>query len=899
MCKAQTGEKAELEDWGKQMRGNKAVVMGWMLPALFLLSSVWLGASTARAANIEDFGIAAVSTSRSTSEAGRHPDLQLDLELNSEGGNVAGETEGVVNELPPGLIGNPNNVTDCSYAQFVTVFTNCPVDSQIGIVGIKLSGAANEELRPVYNVRSSNDEAVASIGFLALFYPTVVKIKVRTAGDYGLTATIGHSSGLAPLLAAKMTIWGNPADPIHDELRMTSLEGFALCKTACFAPEGKRPSGLTPLPFLSNPTACGEDQRVGFTVSSYQLPSQIFSAETELPPVTDCESVPFEPNFRFEPSSEEAGAPTGLRTVLHIPQTDAVNLPATSAMRDARVTLPEGMTINSAAAEGLEACSDSQVRFKQEVASDCPEGSKLGTAKFVSPALPEAIDGTIYQRTPEPGNLFRIWLVTDKLGLHLKLPGEISLDKQTGRLTTVFHETPQLPVEDIELNFKGGPQAPLKNPDTCGTYAAKYRLAPWSGNPPAIGKSEFTIDEGCDTSGFKPNLEAGVKDPVAGAFSPLIINLTRPDGDQNLGSFDITLPPGLLAKLKGVPLCSDGAAAAASCPADSQIGSVAVASGVGPEPLWIPQPGKAATAIYLAGPYKAAPNSVVTKVPAQAGPFDLGTVAVRAALDVDPDTARATVRTDSLPQILEGVPILYRTVHAEVTRDKFTIAPTNCRVMQVDSTITSIGGATASPTDRFQVGECAALRFGPKLRLRLQGGTARGAYPALTATLKTGKNEANIRRASVALPHSEFLAQEHINTVCTRVQFAAGNCPQGSIYGYAQATTPLLARPLKGPVYLRSSSNPLPDLVAALRGQFDINLVGRIDSKNGGIRTTFDSVPDAPVTKFVLRMKGGAKSLLVNSTDICVGQHRATAKMNGQNGKVHNFRPALRASCGG
>lgn len=271
----------------------------------------------------------------------------------------------------------------------------------------------------------------------------------------------------------------------------------------------------------------------------------------------------------------------------------------------------------------------------------------------------------------------------------------------------------------------------------------------------------------------------------------------------------------------------------------------------------------------MAGPYKGAPNSVVTKVPAQAGPFDLGTVAVRAALDVDPDTARASVKTDPLPQILEGVPVLYRTVHAEVNRDKFTIAPTNCRAMKVDSTVTSVGGAVAHPTDRFQVGECAALRFGPKLRLRLKGGTDRGEYPALTATLKTGKNEANIRKVSVALPHSEFLAQEHINTICTRVQFAADKCPKGSIYGYAKAVTPLLAKPLKGPVYLRSSDNKLPDLVAALDGQFDINLVGRIDSVDGGIRTTFPSVPDAPVTKFVLRMKGGAKSLLVNSTDIC------------------------------
>jgi hypothetical protein len=881
--------------------------VGAMLGNAFLLAVALSPAGTAGASEFDEFGFKEVSAAESTSVAGAHPDVTTRFELNSKENSEfpgalfsAGRAEDISIELPPGLVGNPNVVPRCTTGQFLKDF-NCPVASQVGTVTVLLSGNTPGQTftEPLYNLTPPHGrDAVARLGFPAAFFPTFVDITVRTGSDYGLTATVHQASGQAPLVSATTVLWGMPASPIHDEQRLTALEAI-ICGgsgTACFV--GSRPSGLKPKPFMSNPTAC-QDQEVRFSATSYQLPGQIFRAAAPLPPITECEDVSFEPEFKAVPTSRQAGSPTGLRAVLRIPQNEAVNVPATSAMRDAKIVLPEGMTLSASAADGLEACSSEQVALGLEVDSACPDTSKLGTARIVSPALPEAIEGAIYQRTSEPGHLFRLWLVTDEFGLHLKLPGEIVSDKQTGRLTAEFNEMPQLPVAEIELNFNEGPHAPLKNPDACGTYDTAYEFTPWSGNPPVTGSSQMTIDQGCGMGGFNPGLSAGVADPVAGAFSSLVVDITRQDGDDNIGSFDVNLPPGLLAKLKGVPLCPDAAAVTGACPAGSQIGSLSVATGAGSEPLWLPQPGKEPTGIYLAGPYMGAPNSVVTKVPAQAGPFDLGTVVVRAAVAVDPDTARVSVKTDPLPQILEGVPILYRTVHADVDRKHFAIAPTSCKAMTINSTVASVDGAVAHPSDRFQVGECAALRFKPKLTLKLKGGSARGDYPALTVRLKTHKNEANIRKISVALPHSEFLAQEHLNTICTRVQFAADDCPKGSIYGYAKAVTPLLAKPLSGPVYLRSSSHKLPDLVAALHGQFDINLSGRIDSVNDGIRTTFNSVPDAPVSKFVLKMKGGKKSLLVNSEDLCESVQRATVKMDGQNGKFHDSRPLLRARCSG
>jgi hypothetical protein len=360
----------------------------------------------------------------------------------------------------------------------------------------------------------------------------------------------------------------------------------------------------------------------------------------------------------------------------------------------------------------------------------------------------------------------------------------------------------------------------------------------------------------------------------------------------------VTLPKGEIASLKGLEVCPESAAPSGSCPAGSQVGIATSAIGTGAFPLFVPQSGKDPTALYFAGPYKGAPYSLVAKVPAQAGPFDFGDIVVRTAIDLNPVTAQVIAKSDPLPQILEGVPIAYRDVRIEVKKPDFTVNPTSCEQRFVTTTITSVDGTEAHPSVPTKVGDCGALNFGPKLKFRLKGGTHRGDFQQLTATLTTGKKEANISKVAVTLPHSEFLEQGHIGTVCTRVQFAADKCPAESVYGFARAITPLLDQPLEGPVYLRSSNHPLPDLVADLKGQFDIELSGRIDSANGGIRNTFEAVPDAPVTKFVLKMKGGKKSLLVNSRNLCKGKRaRATVNMVGQNGKVHNERPIVLNGC--
>jgi hypothetical protein len=529
------------------------------------------------------------------------------------------------------------------------------------------------------------------------------------------------------------------------------------------------------------------------------------------------------------------------------------------------------------------------------------------------------IEGAVYQRTPEPGHLFRFWLVSDELGVHLKLPAEISTNSLTGQVTTLFlgiqslGGNPQVPVAEIKLRIPEGPRAPLATPPHCGTYQTHYEFIPWSGKAPTVGDTPMQITSGCEKGKlFSPDLSAGSLISFGGAFTPFTMTLARQDGEPNPATLQVHLPQGLLAKLGGVPLCGDTDAATGNCPASSQIGTIAAASGVGPLPLWIPQPGKSPTAIYLSGPYKGAPYSIVAKVPAQAGPFDLGTIVNRSGIYVDPNTALATVKTDPLPQMIgaeqgAGVPVLLRVLHVNINRPEFTLNPTSCATKQISATVQAGNGAVANPTTPFQATNCARLSYTPKLKLSFKGSTKRSGNPAVSATLTQPAGQANTAATTVILPSSEFIDQSHINNPCTRVQFNANECPPGSILGHVKAISPLLDQPLEGPVYFRSNGGEreLPDIVADLNGQIHIILVGFIDSvhKKGSevsrVRTRFMNVPDAPVTSFKISFFGGKKGLIENHVPLCKKPRRVGVSFTAQNGRTQNTEPAIKiAGCG-
>jgi len=880
-----------------------------LLAALFLLFA-GLIAPSARAAKFEEFGIEKVSAELSTNQAGAHPDFTTNIEMKLDPASPTdgtglhlpyARTRDITVTLPPGLLANLNAVETCSTVQFVTALSalkGCPFGAQVGVTVVH-AGLNTALTVPIFSLETAGEDNVARLGFYVVSVPAFVEARVRSDDDYGVTAEVTGISSISPFQSAKTTLWGVPGDSSHDTQRLTIVESSNETKTE----SPPRSSGRPPEPFMTNPTSCGEPLEIGFAADSYQEPGVFHEASAPLGEITGCGKLEFDPSFSLTPTNREAAAPSGADATLTIPQNEAVNGLATSQLRNTVVKLPEGVAIAPGAADGLEACSAAEVGFKVSppVAADCPEASKVATGEIDSPALSRPIQAAVYQRTPEPGHLTRAWLVADELGLHVKLPGEFQLDPKTGRITSLFLETPQAPVRQFQLHFKGGARGVLATPRTCGTYQTEFKFSPWSGTADVEGLAPMTFDQACNTGGFKPQLSAGTTNPSAGAFSPVAVTLTRQSGEENVAGLDVDTPPGLLAKLAGVPLCEGAAAEIGACPAGSQIGTTTVASGPGPSPLWIPQPGKDPTAVYLSGPYKGAPYSLVVKVPAQAGPFDLGVVITRAAINVDPESAEVSVKSDPLPQILEGVPVTYRTIHVDVDRPEFSLNPTSCAPMATVARATSEVGTIADPSFYFQARDCARLPYKPKLQMRLFGKTNRGAHPRFRAVFTARKGDANTGKAVVALPRSEFLENAHIKTICTRVQFAADQCPEGSIYGFAKATTPLLDQPLEGPVYLRSSSNLLPDLVVALRGPngLEVDLVGRIDSVRGGIRSSFEAVPDAPVTKFVLTMQGGKKGLLVNSRNLCEKPSFADVKLDGQNGKTADQRSRLNNSCGG
>jgi hypothetical protein len=879
-----------------------------LLAAMIL--AVGFAAPSAQASNPAEFGIASASAVLSSHGAGAHPDFTTTIEMKTDPASSAdskglkkpyGRTRDVKVLLPPGLLANLNAVDTCSTAQFVTALLfhqGCPFASQVGVAVVGTYGLNSFVTVPIYNVETTGDDAVARLGFYVIGVPAFIEAHVRSEdpGDYGVTAEVVGISSVQSLVTVTTTLWGVPADASHNTQRLAIDPNTGLYETSS---PPSRTSGRAPAPFMVNPTTCGKMLQVGFEADSYDEPGLFHQVTAPLGEIDECGKVGFEPSFSLTPTNREAAAASGADATLSLVQNEAVNGRATSELRNTVVKLPRGLAIAAGAADGLEACSEVQVGYKVSPPppAHCPEASKIAGVEIDSPALSRPVQGAVYQRTPEPGRLTRAWLVADELGVHVKLPGEFLLDPLTGQITSLFLETPQVPVRRFTLHFKGGARGVLATPSSCGTYQTAFAFSPWSGGADTVGQTPMTFDSHCNTGGFAPKLSAGTVNPAAGRFSPFVTNLTGESGEQNLSGLSISLPKGVLAKLAGVAVCSEAQAATGSCPASSQVGTTTVATGPGPSPLWIPQPGKDPTAVYLAGPYKGGPYSLVVKTPAQAGPFDLGTVVVRAAIHVDPETAQVSVASDPLPQFLEGIPVTYRTVQVDVNRPGFTLNPTSCARMQVEGTAVSASGGRAALSTPFQVGGCSSLAFKPKLGLRLRGGTSRTGHPSLRAVLTMPEGGANIASASVALPHSEFLDQGHIKTICTRVQFAAGSCPAGSVYGHARALTPLLDQPLEGPVYLRSSNHALPDLVADLNGQIHVVLAGRIDSVKGGIRTTFEAVPDAPVSKFVLQMQGGKKGLLINSTNLCTRPNRATVRLGGQNGKPFASRPAVQAGC--
>jgi hypothetical protein len=698
------------------------------------------------------------------------------------------------------------------------------------------------------------------------------------------------------------------------------------------------------VPFLTLPRACQGPLLSSWKADSWQHPgAYVFGSALTHDAVgnprgmSGCGKLGFGPRVSARPSTDRASAPAGMSVDLDVTDEGLANPDgiAQSDIKKVQLTLPKGVTANPSVAEGLRACSEGELARERPGSAPgegCPEAAKVGAVELQTPLLPNStLHGALFIATPFQNpfhSLLALYMVIKDpgLGVIVRQPIKVEPDPKTGQLIATVDDIPQVPFSHFEARLREGGRGLLISPPGCGSFATVAKLTPWA-NPSSTTEviSTFRITRGvgggsCPPAGpppFTPGFAAGSLDSSAGAYSPFFMRLTRPDGNQDITRFDATLPLGLSAKLAGVAQCPDADIAKArkksgkeeqaepSCPPSSGIGRVEGGAGVGTELTYVP--GK----LYLAGPIGGAPLSVVAIVPAVAGPFDVGNVVVRQALRVDPRSGRASVdssASDPIPHILAGIPLAVRDIRVFVDRPAFTRNPTGCLPTSLDAGIwgggsdpfSSADDAPVSLSPPFQVKGCASLPFKPKLSLALKGGTKRGAHPALRSVYRPRVGDANLKGLVLRLPHSAFLDQGHIRTVCTRVQYAAKACPAGSIYGQATAVTPLLAQPLTGPVYLRSSNHNLPDLVFALHGIVDVEAVARIDSKDGGIRASLEDLPDAPLSEAVVELPAGRKGLIVNSTDLCAAKHRAKVKFSGQNAASREAEPLVRpAGCKG
>lgn len=879
-------------------------------------------------------------------EAGMHPyALKARVGLNTVGGASDGDLRNLRISLPTGLLVNPSKVNECSAAAFgtprvspyeaTTSGENCPNSSQVGVIAVNIGGTTRHfglfNLAPPFG-------SAAAFGASPFGTPLVFKVRLRE-GDSGLDLVLEDLSKTLDLQSFDLTVWGTPwegtASPGsgHNPQRGNCLNeltggsnGTCLVQGSSPAPESQIKSYLT-LPT----TPCGLPP--AFTAAATSWQGDNASADSTIASLIKCNKALTKAKVQL--MTDVAAARTGMAFNLDINDGGGILNPggiARPAIKQAIVSLPEGLTINPSLGSGLGVCDEAQ--FARESATSepgagCPNNSKIGTVTADGIlGLDESLQGSLWVSRPyaNPFNsLLAVYMLArlPKRGLIVKSVGKLEPDPKTGRLTATFDNLPRLLYTHFGLTLREGQRSTLVSPSACGAYPTSLQLASWA-EPNAFtpDSSAFSINHG-EAGGpcsggiqpFNPGLLAGSINPTAAAFTPFYLRMTRSDSEQEITGYSATFPPGLLAKIAGVTTCSDAAIEAAkaksgqaelaspSCPASSEIGHTIAGYGVGGTLAYAPG------ALYLGGPYHGAPLSTVAIDSATIGPFDLGVVVVRSAIRINPRTAQASIDSagsDPIPHILAGIPLHLRDIRVSVDRPNFTRNPTSCDPLAVSSALTGAGAdifnsaddSAAVSTQRFQVLNCTLLGFKPRLGFRIKGGSRRGAYPSLKATYVPRPGDANLGAVSVTLPPAVFLAQNHIRTVCTRVQFRKDNCPAESIYGKATATTPLMDEPLSGPVYLRASDHPVPDLVASLKGRgIEIEVPARIDRSRGGIRANFDNLPDAPVTKFTLTMQGGKKGVLQLGGSLCAKEQRTNARFIAQSNATEVVHPVLKAKC--
>ena len=885
------------------------------------------------------FGIApgSVTNTLSSNQAGAHADLTTTLGFNTvnDKGSLSGAPKEVVDELPPGFAGDLVDTPTCPVDLFAV--QRCPIDTQVGVTTVTLTHNQHGT-EPVYNITPDPGYA-AKLGFRAIVFNVEADVTVRP-GDYGLrTAFQNIPQAVEELNNTSLTLWGVPADAIHNPWRWNQSADGGLGEYGVASADGST------VPYFTAPTSCsGEPLTAVLSSRSWEEPDEeVPAASASFGLLSGCDRLALPSTFTAQPTTTHADAPTGLNVELGVQQTyESPEGLATSTLNKAVVTLPEGITVNPSAGAGLGACTPAEfAEGAVEVASDkgCPSNSKLGAVSIRSPSLKEEATGSVYIAQPYNNpfdSLLALYVVAriPNRGVIVKAAGQVNADPLTGQLVTTFDDLPPLPFTTFTFNFHQGETSPLVSPPGCGSYDTQAQLTPWSDLSEVLGdlSPPFEITSGfeggaCPGGGvqsFAPEVTAGTLNNNASSYSPLDIDITRNDGEQEITGFSSQLPPGLTANLSGVPFCSEADIAAAraktgaqeeiepSCPVASQIGHTMVGAGVGSVLAYAP--GK----IYMAGPFERAPFSIVSITSAKVGPFDLGTVVVHLPLQLSPQTAAVSVAAggaDQIPHIIDGIVIHVRDIHVYVDKPDFTLNPTSCSPMGITATIDGSGASFSSPADdvpvtvkdAFQAANCRNLAFKPLFKASTSGKISRAAGASLSVKLTYPSaslgTQANIAKVKVDLPKQLPSRLTTLQKACTSAQFNLNpaGCPVASVVGHAKAITPILPVPLEGPAYFVShGGEAFPSLIVVLQGYgVTIDLIGStFISKAGITSSTFKAVPDQPIGSFELTLPQGKYSALAANESLCASRLVMPTAFVAQNGsEIHESTSISVAGC--
>ncbi len=760
--------------------------------------------------------------------------------------------------LPAGMLANLTGVTLCGEPEAAN--GTCPVGSQIGTVAVS-AGAGTTPLALGGTVSLTGPYEGQPFG-LSIAVPAI-------AGPYNLGTVVVRAGVAVNTVTGRVSI---------SAANLPTIVGGVPLRLRSIVVNINRAG------FLVNPTDCRASAITG-TLSSTTAATHTFSSPVTM---TGCESLSFSPTIAITPTSTERDAPTGTDVDLKLPS-------GSSDLASALVALPEGLTLNPAVATGLQACTDMQLDAEGENPVACPAASKVGTVEIDTPLLPTPMVGSLYVGQPlssEPasGQEYRVFLDAENAayGLSVRLIGLLAADPATGRLTLSFPSTPPIPFTDLRLELAGGPRAALANPAACGAISFTSTLTPVTGAP-ASPPAGYTVDGNgaggpCPpTAPFQPSQSTGDAPATAASGAAFTLSFGRPDGQQYLSTVRTVLPAGLLGRIAAVGQCPEGQAQVGACPSSSQVGTVTVGAGAGSSPLQLPG------SVYLTGPYEGAPFGLAVEVPAQSvGPFDYGTVVARARIEVDEHTARVTVTSDPLPLIVGGAPLRLQTLTI-ATNPSFTVNPTSCAASQTASRLTSIGAASWQDETPFQASGCGSLAFAPSLSATTSDAASRANGAPLQVELAyPGEGEANLASVSATLPSQLPVRQNTLKQACPEAAFAAGptSCPAASRVGSAAVTTPLLPGRLEGPAYLVSHAGAsFPDLDLILEGDgLRLALRGETNIKSSQITTTFASLPDVPVSRFLLSLPMGPYSALGAGGELCGESLTMSSVLVGQNG---------------